>query len=360
MFPKSDPAVILADPRHAAVLRRDRTEDGQFVFAVRSSGVFCKPSCAARLPRPENIRFFDSANEAETVGYRACLRCRPLALDGRDPGTDLMRAMADYIAAHVDEKLSLNHLAAQAQLSPFHFQRTFKAVIGISPRDYQDGLRFGRFKAGLKDGAPVLDAAFDAGYGSTSRIYERIDGALGMTPSAYRAGGAGETITYVVRNTALGPLMMAATFRGVCFVQFAEDAETLMTMLSAEFPGATLRLADPAADVELDRWMAALDDHLSRGSPRPDLPLDLRGTAFQLKVWKFLLGVKPSKVVSYTEVAAGIGAPRAVRAAASACASNRVGVLVPCHRALRADGGLGGYRWGIERKRTLLAIEHAA
>jgi AraC family transcriptional regulator of adaptative response/methylated-DNA-[protein]-cysteine methyltransferase len=181
-----------------------------------------------------------------------------------------------------------------------------------------------------------------------------------MTPAAYRAGGAGETIVHTVRDTALGPLMMAATARGVCFVQFGDDAAQLLGALASEFPNATLRPAASDADADLDRWMAALDDHLSRNAPRPDLPLDLRGTAFQLKVWKFLLSVKPGQVVSYSELAAGIGAPRAVRAAASACAANRIGVLVPCHRALRADGGLGGYRWGLERKRALLDAERAA
>jgi AraC family transcriptional regulator of adaptative response/methylated-DNA-[protein]-cysteine methyltransferase len=206
----------------------------------------------------------------------------------------------------------------------------------------------------------VLGATFEAGYGSTSRIYEQIDGGLGMTPSAYRAGGEGESIVHAVRDTDLGPLMMAATLRGVCFVQFGETRAALLAELRREFPKAELAEAGSTADQALGPWMTALAAHLSGAAPTPDLPLDLRGTAFQIRVWRFLLSVKPGEVVSYSEVAAGIGAPRAVRAAANACAANRLAVLVPCHRALRADGGLGGYRWGLERKRALLAAERQA
>ncbi len=356
-MPASNSADALTDPRHAKRLARDKSADGTFVFAVRTTGVFCKPSCGARHARPENIEYFDTVEAAQAAGYRPCLRCRPTLGLPLDPTTDLMRAMADFIAARADEALSLERLAAEAQMSPFHFQRTFKAIVGISPRDYQVGLRVERLKTGLKAGLPVLDAALDAGFGSTSRVYERIEGGLGMTPAAYRAGGAGETIFHTTRVTPFGLLMMAAADRGVCFVQFGESEEALLDMLRSEFPKAELTLADCDGNQELDLWMQALDDHLSRGQPRPDLPLDLRGTAFQLKVWKFLLSVKPGDVLSYSEVAQAVGAPRAVRAAASACGANRIGVLVPCHRVLRADGGLGGYRWGMPRKEALLAME---
>ncbi len=271
----------------------------------------------------------------------------------------LMRAMADYIDAHADQPLPLTRLADQAGMSPFHFQRTFKAVIGVSPKAYHAAARLRAFKARLREGDNVLEATFDAGYGSTSRVYEQVDGGLGMTPSAYRAGGAGETIVHAVRDTALGPLMMAATERGVCFVQFGDGPDALLAQLRKEFPRATLAPASPDAAAPLDDWMAALSDHLAGAGPRPDLPLDLRGTAFQIKVWRFLLSVRPGDVVSYSELAAGVGAPRATRAAASACAANRLAVLVPCHRALRADGGLGGYRWGLERKRALLDAERS-
>ena len=352
MHARNDPQTVLDDPRHKAVVERDRAADGSFVFAVRTTGVYCQPSCAARLPRPENIHFFETPDAAEAAGYRACLRCRPRAHGQPDATADLMRAMADYIAAHADAPLTLQHLADQAQMSQFHFQRVFKKVIGLSPRDYQNGLRLEQFKTGLKRGDSVLDATFGAGFGSSSRVYERVNDGLGMTPSAYRAGGFGEEIAYAVRESALGPLMMAATARGVCFVQFGGDAEALRGQLASEFPQAQLRPSDEAVGIELDRWMTALDDHLSRGAPQPDLPLDLRGTAFQLKVWKFLLSVKAGEVVSYSELAKGVGIPRGARAAASACAANRIAVLVPCHRVLQANGGLGGYRWGVPRKRT--------
>ncbi len=276
------------------------------------------------------------------------------------PLASRMQDLAAYIRAHADEPLPLSRLAEAAGLSPYHLQRSFKAVIGVSPKAFQAAERLKGFKARLRAGDSVLGATFDTGYGSTSRIYEQVDGGLGMTPSAYRSGGAGETIAWAVRDTALGPLMMAATGRGVCFVQFGDSAEALLAQLTVEFPKASLTPAGEAAREPLDAWMAALDDHLSRAGPRPDLPLDLRGTAFQVAVWRFLLSLKPGEVVSYGEVAAGVGAPKAVRAAASACARNRLAVLIPCHRVLRADGGLGGYRWGLARKRALLDAERAA
>jgi AraC family transcriptional regulator of adaptative response/methylated-DNA-[protein]-cysteine methyltransferase len=342
--------------RWTSVQARDRSADGQFVYAVRTTGVFCRPSCPARPARRANVTFYASAAEAEAAGYRPCLRCHPLA----DPQTSLMQDMATYIVAHADEALPLARLADQAGMSPFHFQRVFKAVIGVSPKEYQAAERLRAFKGRLREGKSVLGATFDAGYGSTSRVYEQVAGGLGMTPSAYRDGGAGEVIVHALRNTALGLLMMAATGRGVCFVQFGDSAAGLLDQLAREFPKAHLEPASPAASGPLDAWMAALAKHLAGAGPRPDLPLDLRGTAFQIKVWRFLMSVKPGDVVSYSELAAGAGAPRAVRAAASACAANRVAVLVPCHRALRADGGLGGYRWGLPRKRALLDAERAS
>jgi AraC family transcriptional regulator of adaptative response/methylated-DNA-[protein]-cysteine methyltransferase len=360
MTPSRRAAAILADPRWARVRARDGDADGQFVYAVKTTGVFCRPSCPARPARPENVAFFADGAQAEAAGFRACLRCRPLAAEGRDPMTARVEALAAFIRAHADEPLPLSRLAAEAALSPFHLQRGFKAVLGVSPRQFQAAERLKAFKARLRAGDSVLGATFEAGYGSTSRVYEQLDGSLGMTPSAYRAGGAGESLRHAVRETALGPLMMAATERGVCFVQFGDSAEALIGQLRSEFPNADLEPAGPDADAPLGAWMTALDDHLSRAGPRPDLPLDLRGTAFQLRVWRFLLSVKAGEVVSYAELAAGVGSPRAVRAAASACARNRVAVLIPCHRALRADGGLGGYRWGLDRKRALLDAERTS
>ena len=270
-----------------------------------------------------------------------------------------VRAVAEFIDRHAEETLSLARLARVAGMSGSHLQRRFKAVLGVSPKTYQDGARLRRLKSGLRAGHGVAAAIFDAGYGSTSRVYGEAARNIGMTPSAYRAGGAGEHIAYACRDTVLGPLMMAATARGVCFAQFGTGAGALLAQLRTEFPRATLSPSGAQAEPALDAWMAALDAHLGHDGPRPDVPLDLRGTAFQIRVWRFLLGIPSGHAVSYAEVAAGIGAPRAVRAAAGACAANRIAVLVPCHRVLRGDGDLGGYRWGLARKRTLLARERA-
>jgi AraC family transcriptional regulator of adaptative response/methylated-DNA-[protein]-cysteine methyltransferase len=345
----------LDETRWQQVTARDKAADGQFVYAVKTTGVYCRPSCPSRPAKRANVSFFAAPAEAEAAGFRACRRCHPAAV--QEPAASLMQAMAAYIVSHAEESLTLTHLADQAGMSPTHFQRAFKAAIGVSPREYQAAQRLARFKHALREGDGVLEAGLDAGFGSTSRIYEAVDGGLGMTPSAYRAGGAGETIAYAVRETTLGPLLMAATPRGVCFVQFGENAEALQQQLAAEFPKAGLAPAAPEAQGPLDAWMAALAAHLDQAAPRPDLPLDLRGTAFQIRVWRFLMSVKPGDVVSYSELAAGAEKPRAIRAAASACAANCIAVLIPCHRALRADGSLGGYRWGLDRKRALLDAE---
>jgi len=273
--------------------------------------------------------------------------------------TQLMQALARYIEENAGETLSLARLAKQVHLSPAHLQRKFKAVLGVSPKAYQDAVRLKRLKSGLRSGQSVLDSITDAGFQSTSRVYGATTRNLGMTPSAYRAGGAGETIAYACRDTALGALLMGATDRGVCFAQFGKSESRLAAQLRAEFPSATLVQSSMADSPELDAWIQAFEAHIAGTAPRPDLPLDLRGTAFQIRVWRFLLRVPEGEVISYGELAAGIGAPKAVRAAASACAANRIAVLVPCHRVLRGDGGLGGYRWGLERKRALLDHERA-
>ncbi len=337
-----------------AVAERDRRFDDRFVYAVVTTGVYCRPSCAARPARPENLRFYASPAAARKAGFRACLLCRP---DDASAGLGNIIAVARYIEAHADERLTLETLSKQAKLSPSRLQRSFRRAFGISPRRYQDGVRGNRLKAMLKAGDGVADAIFAAGYGSTSRVYGDASRNIGMTPGAYRTGGRGETLRYACRHTALGPLLMAATERGVCFAQFGESETELLRQLEHEFPHAERRPSSAQQTPELDAWIDALNAHLSADAPRPELPLDLRGTAFQVKVWNFLLGLEEGDVVSYGELAAGIGKPKAVRAAASACGANRVAVLVPCHRVLRGDGGLGGYRWGEARKRTLLDAE---
>jgi AraC family transcriptional regulator of adaptative response/methylated-DNA-[protein]-cysteine methyltransferase len=281
----------------------------------------------------------------------------PKATANRHAG--LMAGLAKYIDRHADEPLSLEKLAAQAQLSPAHLQRVFKHALGVSPKAYHDAARMRLLKNALKSGKGVLESITDAGFQSTSRVYGQTTRSLGMTPSAYRADGAGETIAHAFRRTALGPLMMAATDRGVCFAQFGASERDLLARLRAEFPAATIQQSGATDSPALAAWLEALESHLAGHSPRPDVPLDLRGTVFQIQVWRFLLEVPEGEVRSYQEVAGRIGAPRAVRATASACAANRIAVLVPCHRVLRSDGGLGGYRWGLERKRMLLDNERA-
>jgi AraC family transcriptional regulator of adaptative response/methylated-DNA-[protein]-cysteine methyltransferase len=341
----------------AAVDNRDPEFDGRFVYGVLTTGVYCRPSCPSRAANPTNIRFYRDSVAAESAGLRACKRCDPRGAGERHVG--LMHELARYIEKHAEEPLSLKTLAKQAQLSPAHLQRVFKGVLGVSPKAYHDAARLRLLKGALKAGKTVLDSINEAGFQSTSRIYGHATRTLGMTPSTYRSGGAGESIAYAFRHTGLGPLLMAATDRGVCFAQFGETEKSLVEQLRAEFPKATVEESDATHSPALDAWIDALESHIDGDALRPEIPVDLRGTAFQIRVWRFLLDVPEGDVVSYTEVATGIGASKSVRAAASACAANRIAVLVPCHRVLRSDGGLGGYRWGLERKRALLDHERA-
>jgi len=287
---------------------------------------------------------------------QAAVQASKRVVDGNARMSGLV-TVARYIEANAEEPLTLASLADIAGLSASRLQRAFKDAFGVSPKAYQDAVRMRRFKHYLKEGDGVTDAIFASGFGSVSRVYGEATRSVGMLPKTYRAGGAGEEITYACRNTVLGLMAMAATDKGVCFVQFGEDEASLVDCLQAEFPHAEL-IPSPARNApELDAWMLALDQHLRHGAPRPDLPLDLRGTAFQVKVWRFLLSIREGEVFSYSEVAAGIDKPKAARAVASACGRNRIGVLIPCHRVLRGDGGLGGYRWGLDRKRALLNAE---
>lgn len=270
---------------------------------------------------------------------------------------DKFVALARYIADHAEESLPLATLAERVHLSPSRFQRVFKSIFAISPKQLQQAARGDKFKALLRSGGDITTAIFEAGYGSTSRVYGQAQRNIGMTPSSYRAGGKGELITWACRDTLLGPLLMAATERGVCFAQFGADRTTLYEQLQREFPRAELIRFDNRATQQLDNWIDALNGYMQNQLPRPELPLDLKGTAFQIKVWQFLLSLEDGDVASYAELAQAIDKPRAVRAVACACAANRIAVLVPCHRILRSDGGLGGYRWGLERKRALLDAE---
>ena len=276
-----------------------------------------------------------------------------------EPNLEKFIALARFVADRADEPLRLETLAARVHLSPSRMQRVFKSIFGVSPKKFQQAARSDRFKQLLRDGADIGEAIYAAGYSSTSRVYGQAMYNIGMTPKRYRAGGEGESLTWACRESVLGPILMAATDRGVCFAQFGDDCESLLQQLRQEFPRAELQRYAHRTSSQLDRWIDALNAHIQNGQPRPEVPLDLRGTAFQIKVWEFLLSLQDGDVISYAELARAIDKPRAVRAAASACGANRVAVLVPCHRILRGDGGLGGYRWGLERKRALLDAERA-
>jgi AraC family transcriptional regulator of adaptative response/methylated-DNA-[protein]-cysteine methyltransferase len=268
-----------------------------------------------------------------------------------------MAEICRYIERHCDRPLDLATLAARAGLSRFHLQRTFKAAVGLTPKQYVEAHRVGRLKQELRRAKDVTEAVYGAGFGSSSRVYERADSRLGMTPKQYRKGGGGVTIAYALLDSPVGLTMMGATDRGICFVQFGETKEQLLEALRREYPSATVEAsADPSAP-EFRQWMEALSAHLAGGRPALDLPLDIQATAFQMRVWDYLRSIPSGKVQSYGEVAAGIGQPTAVRAVARACSANRVALLIPCHRVIRGTGEAGGYRWGLERKQALLDRE---
>jgi AraC family transcriptional regulator of adaptative response/methylated-DNA-[protein]-cysteine methyltransferase len=298
------------------------------------------------------VRFFQAPAEAEQAGLRPCKRCRPLS----DPAA----AIADlcrYIERHCEDRLDLAALAARAGLSRFHLQRTFKAAVGVTPKQYLEAHRLGRLKKELRQAKDVTSAVYEAGFGSSSRVYERADSRLGMTPKQYRQGGGGVTVTHALLQSPVGLAMMGATDRGICFVQFGDTKEQLLDALRREYPAARLEAAADPGSSEFRKWMDALSAHLVDGRPVLELPLDIQATAFQMRVWDYLRSIPPGKVQSYGEVAAGIGQPTAVRAVARACATNRVALLIPCHRVIRGSGELGGYRWGLERKQALIDRE---
>ena len=334
------------------VLAREAKADGRFVYAVKSTGVFCRPSCPSRRPRRENVEFFDSPAQAQQAGYRACRRCSPLQ---RNPQTQKIEAACRYIDQNLDVTLTLTAISSHVAISPFHFQRLFKRVLGISPREYQQARRAGKFRQALNGEGRVTEAIYEAGYSSSSRAYESISAQLGMTPSAFRRKGEGETIQYTVIATELGNLLMATTARGVCSARFGENEAALLRELKQDFAAADIHRDDDA----LQPLTARMKESLRGWAAPHNIPLDLRGTAFQQMVWKELQRIPAGQTRSYTDVAKSIGRPKAVRAVANACASNPVAVVVPCHRVVQKNGSLAGYRWGVERKKALLANEKA-
>jgi AraC family transcriptional regulator, regulatory protein of adaptative response / methylated-DNA-[protein]-cysteine methyltransferase len=340
------------ESRWHAVLRRDAARDGEFVFAVSSTGVYCRPSCAARRPRRENVEFFSIPEAAERAGYRACLRCRPRALSG-NAELKIVRAICRYIEQHLDEPVTLDRLGREFRQSPFHLPRKFKAVLGITPREYADACRLRMLKRNLQAGDSVTRAMYDAGYGSSSRLYERTASQLGMTPDKYRRGAIAATIRYACSDSPLGRMLIAATEKGICCIQFGKSDGELLEGLKREFPFA-VRKQDEGG---LRSWMSALLKHMQGKNLDTALPLDIRATAFQRQVWTYLQSIPFGETKSYSEVAKAIGHPRACRAVARACATNRVAVEIPCHRVVREDGSMGGYRWGLGRKKALLRME---
>jgi AraC family transcriptional regulator of adaptative response/methylated-DNA-[protein]-cysteine methyltransferase len=340
------------EQRWNAVLARDAGCDGEFVFGVSSTGVYCRPSCAARRPRRENVRFFAGPQTAEQAGYRACLRCHPRASSGNHEA-DRVKAICRFIEQHLDEPLTLERLAKEFHHSPFHLQRRFRAVLGITPREYADSCRLRMLKRNLQAGDSVTRAMYDAGYGSSSRLYERTASQLGMTPDKYRRGAIAATIRYGCVDSPLGRMLVAATERGLCSIQFGRTDGELLEGLKREFPFA-MRKADENG---LQPWVEALLRHMRGEDLDAALPLDIRATAFQRRVWRYLQRIPFGETKSYGQVAKAIGRPSACRAVARACATNPVAVAIPCHRVVREDGRMGGYRWGIERKKALLEME---
>jgi AraC family transcriptional regulator of adaptative response/methylated-DNA-[protein]-cysteine methyltransferase len=340
------------DQRWSAVIARDAGHDGKFVFAVATTGVYCRPSCPARRPRRENVTFFSRPELAEKAGFRACLRCRPRSFSG-SPQSDSAKEICRYIEQHLDETITLERLGKAFRQSPFHLQRRFKAALGITPREYADSCRLRLLKRNLQAGDNVTRAMYDAGYGSSSRLYEKTASQLGMTPDKYRRGAIAATVRYACADSPLGRMLIAATDRGVCAIQFARSDGELIEGLKREFPFA-VRKPDEGG---LQSWVAALLSKMAGTKLNAALPLDIRATAFQRQVWTYLQSIPFGATRSYSQVAMAIGQPSASRAVARACATNPVAVAIPCHRVVREDGNISGYRWGVERKKALLELE---
>jgi AraC family transcriptional regulator, regulatory protein of adaptative response / methylated-DNA-[protein]-cysteine methyltransferase len=345
---------IEQDPRWAALAARSVAADGTFFYSVRTTGVYCRPSCGARLPRPENVRFHATREEAELAGFRPCKRCRPdrasLAEQHAATVTEICRLIET--SSRVP---ALDALAARAGMSPFHFHRVFKAVTGLTPRAYAAAHRGERVRRELGKAPTVTAAIYDSGYSSNGRFYGESEQMLGMTPTEYRAGGARAEIRFAVGECSLGSILVARSERGVCAIFLGDDPDALTREIQDRFPRATLIGGDAAFEDVVAKVVGLIE----APGTGVDLPLDVRGTAFQQRVWRALREIPAGSTASYREIARRIGAPRAVRAVAHACAVNPVAVAIPCHRVVRSDGGLAGYRWGVERKRELLEREAA-
>lgn len=343
------------DERYAAVQRRDRSQDGAFFYGVQTTGVYCRPSCAARLARRENVSFHPTCAAAERAGFRACKRCRPNEASQEARRAETVRRACRLLDAAEDAP-ALAEVARRVGVSPFHFHRMFKQVTGVTPKAYAAARRAARLQDGLVTADSITQAIYEAGFNAPSRFYGAAPSRLGMTPGAYRKGGTGATIRFAVGQCSLGAILVAATETGICAIAFDDDPDALVRSLQDRFPKADLLGGDPAFEVTVARVVGLVE---SPGQAF-DLPLDIRGTAFQQRVWQALRALPAGATASYRDIAAAVGAPAAVRAVAQACAANTLAVAIPCHRVVRSDGALSGYRWGVERKAALLRREAAA
>jgi AraC family transcriptional regulator, regulatory protein of adaptative response / methylated-DNA-[protein]-cysteine methyltransferase len=359
MSSKPSPQIVASaienDPRWQQVLKRDALADGKFFYSVSTTGIVCRPSCPSRTAKPAHIRFHDTLDEALRLGFRPCKRCHPEGMGHADAVAARIAAACRRIEA-AEQVPTLAELAEEAGLSPFHFHRQFKAITGVTPKAYANALRTRKLQSALKQGARVTDAVYDAGFNAPSRMYEQAGATLGMTPSSFRQGGAQANIRFAIGQCSLGAILVAESERGLCAILLGDDPAELLSDLEARFPKAALIGADRAFEKRVAQVVGLVEDP-ARGH---NLPLDIRGTAFQQKVWKALTRIPPGSTLTYTELASRIGSPRAIRAVASACAANALAVAIPCHRVVRADGGLAGYRWKVERKAVLLEREASA
>jgi AraC family transcriptional regulator of adaptative response/methylated-DNA-[protein]-cysteine methyltransferase len=348
-------AATVNDPRWAAIVARDPTADGTFFYSVKTTGVYCRPSCAARAARPENVSFHATAADAERAGFRPCKRCKPNLAATSSPHATLIAELCRYIEG-AEQAPSLEVLAQRAGLSAYHLHRVFKAITGVTPKQYAAAHRYRRLRTELERSSTVTEAIYGAGYNSSGRFYDNSSEVLGMTPTRYRAGGADTEIRFAIGECSLGSILVAASERGVCAILLGDDPDALARDLQDQFPRAHLI----GGDAEFEQLVAKVVGFVEAPGLGLDLPLDVRGTAFQQRVWQALREIPAGRTVSYSDVANRIGAPKSVRAVAHAIASNTLAVAIPCHRVVRNDGGLSGYRWGVERKRALLELEAAA
>jgi len=345
-------AKTIRDPRWQAVVARDSSADGKFFYSVRTTGVYCRPSCAARAARPENVAFYPTAADAERAGFRPCKRCKPNQASRAQLNAEVVADLCRFIEK-ADTPPTLDELARHAALSAFHLHRLFKEVTGVTPHAYAAAHRVKRVRAELERDASVTDAIFGAGYNSSSRFYEKSGDLLGMTPTTYRSGGANTEIRFAIGECSLGSILVARSTRGVCAISLGDNPETLARELQDRFPQARL-IGD---DAEFAALVARVVGFVEAPSVGLDLPLDVRGTAFQRRVWQALREIPPGATANYAEIAQRIGAPKSVRAVAQACSANTLAIAIPCHRVVRQDGNLSGYRWGVQRKQALLERE---